>query len=179
MVTLNLTQLNDLLLTLTGGTNKVYVLTDNREIYINTIDYEGFIYDTIFGEYTVHPYLTLPTQLWMNKAPCDICVDKLEKTFMGRDKPIIYVESLAYNETNYGTLESSIGCLARLHGTFTIQPWNWSVFKAGLIVHDLCTTAIDDAIGANPYSSLKGDFTQFLKIYDAFSSNNTVGEWCK
>lgn len=179
-MTLTLTQLNEILSSLTGGTNIVYILTSDRKIYSGTN--EAYLYDLIRNDYAQHSYRATPNELWLNKAPCAICADYLEVAFDNRpgNKPTIYVETLQYDETDYGNLLKSIGCLAQLQAKeFPIKAWNWNTFKAGLQETSSCTNAIDTQIAASSYATPKADLEQFVNIFNALTTSHNLDTWCQ
>lgn len=178
-VTLTLDQLNELLSSLTGGTNKIYILTNDRKIYFG--DNEALLYNTLRNDYKNAGYLATPTQIWINKAPCPICTNNFDDAFKDREyKPTIYVETFNYAEASYGKLLESFGCLAKLQNLgYPIQAWNWSTFKAGLQNTDECPDAIDTEIESPNYMAAKSDLERYIRIFSQLRNESTVGDWCQ
>lgn len=178
-VILTLEELNDLLASLTASNSKVYVITNNAEIYVDDQDDEGFVYDTIRNDYS-DSYSTSPSSIWMNSAPCPTCTNRLYQTFKDTiPKPTIYVETFDYNESNYEELRQSIGCLAKLqYHNFTVQAWNWTTFETLLTDTVECRIAIDIQTAATNYSYKKAHFTKYMDLFPALQDNHTIHEWC-
>ena len=181
-VTLSLDRLNEILGSLTGGSNKTYILTNDRSIYYDDANNnEAFLYNTLRNDYKTHTYKETPTQIWINKAPCPICVNNLDDAFKDRPtQPTIYVETFDYTEATYGKLLESFGCLAKLQNLgYPVRAWNWSTFKAGLQNTDECPNAINTQTTSSNYMAAKTDLERYIGIFSQLASGNTVVDWCQ
>lgn len=75
--------------------------------------------------------ITSMIDVWFSHTPCAHCIDYLDMLFGSFTvKPILHVESLRYNGSNYDIIRD-LGCLAKLSTKeFHLKPWDWSIFSA-------------------------------------------------
>lgn len=178
-VSLTLTELNDLLESLTGNTSQVYIITNDGQVFNGDRSTEQQLYDELRREY-YYSYVPTPSSLWINKAPCASCTNEVIETFKDTSpKPIIYVGTFKYNETEYENLIGSMGCLAKLHSNgFTLKPWNWTTFSSFLQETNECPITIQTKVGESHYSSKKAHFEKLMQIFDALGKSR-VDDRCE
>lgn len=158
----------------------VYIITDDRNIYVGSRSDESTMYDDLRSDYTLQ-LIPSPANIWINKAPCATCANQLYETFKDRSwaHPVINVETFNYNEVNYEHLMGGIGCLAKLQGSgFIIKAWDWNTFSSSFLSLTECTNAVSTQTTSSNYIKTKAHFEKFMAFFSALASGHTIGEWC-
>ena len=167
---LTLDQLQDLLGSLLGNSTNVYIITNDKKVFLGTS--EIGLYFNLAADTTNRA----ATDIWISKPPCKECTTILGIFYGVFKKPNLHIETFNFDST----IMTNMGCLAKLQDQgFGILAWDWETFLSTVGVdNSQCSDAIRNVTSDSVYSTRKLTLKEFLDIFDSLCSEETIETWC-